>query len=171
MLQANEIQILLNGRTVKHEVVDGYASLPPRAYTSSDVIDFTVEMVAEYLVPHPLVHQNRGCLAIRRGPIIYALESVDQPSVPDLRLARLDGAAALEPVAMKILDKPVVGIRTRETVVVMPAEEKSSFSRKTKATRSHEEMAVELTFVPYFAWGNRGPGDMRVWIQETANRT
>ena len=25
---------------------------------------------------------------------------------------------------------------------------------------------VELTFLPYFAWGNRAPGDMRVWIRE-----
>lgn len=167
-LPANEGQILLNGRKIEHGVVDGYASLPPQTYAASDVIDFTAEMVAEHLGPHPLVHQNRGCLAIRRGPIIYALESVDHPDVPDLRLARLDGAAAIELVDMQILDKPVVGIRTRGRVVVVSSAEKSSFAGETKAPRSHEEKAVELTFVPYFAWGNRGPSDMRVWVQETA---
>jgi DUF1680 family protein len=134
------------------------------------MINFTADMVAEHLVPHPLVHQNHGCLAVRRGPIVYALESVDQPDVPDLRLVRLDGTAALEPVDMKIIDKPVVGIRTRGTVIVVPHEEKASFTRGSKATRSHEGKPVGLTFVPYFAWGNRGPSDMRVWIQETSNR-
>jgi DUF1680 family protein len=168
--KANAAQILLNGQEVKHEVVDGYASLPSLAYAPTDVIKFTADMVAEHLVPHPLVHQNRGCLAVRRGPIVYALESVDHPDVPDLRLVRIDGAAALEPLDMKILDKPVVVIRTRGTVIEVPHEEKSSFSQENKIARTHGEKPVELTFVPYFAWGNRGPGDMRVWIQETSNR-
>ena len=150
--------------------MDGYASLRRQIYTPSDVITFKVDIVAEYLVPHPLVHQNRGCLAVRRGPIVYALESVDHPDVPDLRLVRLDRTAALEPVDMKILDKPVVGIRTRGTVIVVPSEEKASFKQESRPPRSHEEKPVQLTFVPYFAWGNRGPSDMRVWIQETARR-
>lgn len=151
--------------------MDGYASLLPHAYTPSDMINFTADMTAEYLVPHPLVHQSRGCLAVRRGPIVYALESVDQdPSVPDLRLVRIDGAAALEPVDTQILDKPVVAIRTRGIVIDVPPKEKASFGQEGKATRAHAERPVDLTFVPYFAWGNRGPGDMRVWIQETSNR-
>lgn len=148
--------------------MDGYASLPALTYTPTDVINFTADMVAEHLAAHPLVHQNRGCLAVRRGPIVYALESVDHPDVPDLRLVRIDGAAALEPVDMKILDKPVVGIRTRATVVDVPPQEKASFGGEDKVARTHGETPVELTFVPYFAWGNRGLGDMRVWIQEGA---
>jgi DUF1680 family protein len=164
-------QILLNGETAEHEVVDGYASLPARVYTPSDTINFTADMTAEYLVPHPLVHQNTGCLAIRRGPIIYALESVGQDtSIPDLRLVRVDGDAALELVETSILHKPVVCIRTRGTVVDLLPGEKSSFGQKDKVARPHPERPVDLTFVPYFAWGNRGPSDMRVWIQETLNR-
>ncbi|KAH8903101.1 DUF1680-domain-containing protein [Coniochaeta sp. PMI_546] len=167
---AKSYEILLNGVPVEHEVVDGYASLPSLAYAPTDVINFTADMVAEHLVPHPLVHQNRGCLAVRRGPIVYALESVDHPDVPDLRLVRIDGAAALEPADMKILDKPVVGIRTRGTVIDVPPEERSSFSQEDKVARTHGEKPVELAFVPYFAWGNRGLGDMRVWIPKTSHR-
>ncbi|KAL2016690.1 hypothetical protein VTK56DRAFT_3192 [Thermocarpiscus australiensis] len=166
---AKSYQVLLNGQVTTPKVVDGYASLPGQAYTPTDVITFTVEMVAEHLVPHPLVHQNRGCLAVRRGPIIYALESVDHPDVPDLRLVRMDRAAALEPVALTIQDKAVVGIRTRGTCTEVSSQEKASFSSQVgqgRVAKTHWEKPVELTFIPYFAWGNRGLGDMRVWVQE-----
>jgi DUF1680 family protein len=115
------------------------------------------------------VHQNRGCLAIRRGPIVYALESVDQdPSAADLRLVRIDGSAALEAADMNVLDKRVVSIRTRGAVVDVPVEDKATYTPEGNA-KEHGEKPVNLIFVPYFAWANRGPSDMRVWIQASVN--
>ena len=125
-------------------------------------------MTPKRLQSHPLVHQNRNCLAIRRGPFIYALESVDQVSrVFDLRLARIEEAAALESVEIDIGGKSIIAVKTTGSVVGLPQNPASS---RDKNGADQEEGPVELTFIPYFAWGNRGPSDMRVWIAKSAQR-
>lgn len=70
------LQIKVNGQVTSAEVQDGYASLPIRSYNTQDVVEFTVPMVPQRIESHRLVHQNRNCIALRRGPFIYALESV-----------------------------------------------------------------------------------------------
>ena len=126
-------------------------------------------MTPKRLQPHPRVHQNRDSLAIRRGPFIYALESVDQDGrLTDLRLAKVSDSAPLETFDMDIKGKPLVGIKTKGTVVSLP--ENPSAAREYIGGSYPEETAVNLTFIPYFAWGNRGPSDMRVWIPKTSHR-
>lgn len=125
-------------------------------------------MTPKRLQSHPLVHQNRDCLAIRRGPFIYALESVDQVSgVSDLRLARIDESAPLESVEMDIEGKSIIAVKTKGSSVKLPQDPTSS---RDKNETDQEEGPVDLTFIPYFAWGNRGPSDMRVWIAKSAQR-
>jgi DUF1680 family protein len=161
-------QIKLNGEIIPVNITNGYASLPARQYKSTDKVDFIIPMNPERLEAHPLVHSNRNCFAIRRGPFIYALESVDQVAdISDLRLARVSESAELEVFDMTILDKPIVGIKTIGSVVEKPGE--PAANRKYNG-RETKDKAVELRFIPYFAWGNRGPSDMRVWIAKSEQK-
>lgn len=156
------LQIRLNGERTPVGIINGYASLPARRYSTTDTIDFITPMKPIRLEAHPLVHSNRNCLAIRRGPFIYALESVDQDqNVSDLRLVRVSDSAELETFDMTIHGKHMVCIKTMGSVVEKTVEPAAHRNYKHQKL---EDKPVELRFIPYFAWGNRGPSDMRVWV-------
>ncbi len=121
------LQIKVNGQVTSAEVQDGYASLPIRSYNTQDVVEFTVPMVPQRIESHRLVHQNRNCIALRRGPFIYALESVDQdPALKDLRLARIDPSAKIQDLQMNIDGKSIVGLKTRGWALKVPQNPRAS---------------------------------------------
>lgn len=101
----------------------------------------------------------RGSVAIEVGPLVYAVEQVDLPdgvSVDDLhidpdaplRLGDLHAGLAVHPLL-------VSGHVHRHEPVADP------YSTAAAAERGEP---VAITAIPYFAWANRGPDAMRVWI-------
>ena len=92
--------------------------------------------------PNSRIDAVRGCVAITRGPLVYCLEEADLPAGIELEDIRLDPAA--EP-ALRPLPGTIPG------------------SLAGLALQVGSALAV-----PYFAWGNRGSGAMRVWIPVSA---
>ncbi|KAI1622020.1 hypothetical protein EDD37DRAFT_684009 [Exophiala viscosa] len=165
---AKQHEITVNGQATNAEMQDGYISLPARTYNTQDFVEFTVPMAPQKLESHPLVHQNRNCITLRRGPFIYAIESVDQdPALKDLRLARIDPSAKIEDFEMDINGKSMVALKTRGWALKVPQNPRSS--RDEADHEKDDGVSVDLKFIPYFAWGNRGPSDMRVWIQKAGD--
>ena len=98
--------------------------------------------------PDPRVDAVRGCVALERGPLVYAIESADLPAGVELEdVAIPDGAtprdAALRDAAGPQIAPSIVGLTVDATAAGTP---------------------IELAAIPYFAWANRGVGGMRVWI-------
>ena len=93
---------------------------------------------------HPKVKGHRGKVAITRGPIVYCLESVDNPDI-DIFNARID-ITTLEPK-----------LQPTELGEVMLIQAKSGTGQP-------------LTLIPYLLWGNRGPSQMTVWVSESLPR-
>ncbi|HEY6746671.1 MAG TPA: hypothetical protein VI357_13250 [Mycobacteriales bacterium] len=89
----------------------------------------------------------RGCLAVERGPLVYAVEQVDHDGVPvdDLRLDPA-GRRGTEHRPDLLGGVTVVRLAGRSAPDGTP---------------------VPITAVPYFAWANRGIGPMRVWLPTT----
>jgi hypothetical protein len=101
-------------------------------------------MPARTTEPAPQVDAIRGCLALERGPLVYAIETADLPSGIDIEDVRLEPSAHPEPVARPDLGPDVVGL----TVPAMTAGGE----------------AFDLAAIPYHAWANRSVDAMRVWI-------
>jgi DUF1680 family protein len=100
------------------------------------VVELRLPMAVRLTTAHPRVDAVRGCVAVERGPLVYAAEQADHDTpVDDLRI---DPAA---PTASTHRPDLLGGV----TVVT----------------------AGELALVPYYAWANRGPAPMRVWIPTT----
>jgi len=88
----------------------------------------------------------RGCRAIERGPLVYAVEQVDLPDGPaidDLRLSTDDPSDLQTQWRPDLLDGCVV------------------VSGEVGSTGS---ATATITAVPYALWANRGGGPMRVWL-------
>jgi len=109
----------------------------------------------------PRLAENRGSVAVQRGPVVYAFEGVDNPGV-DLLSASIDLRRA---PGEERVDDPVLGPVTRVRVGGrVPAGGPGPLYRRLTDDAVDERAAVELVAVPYHQWGNRGTGTLAVWL-------
>ena len=105
------------------------------------------------IMPHPFTLDNRGCVAFARGPFIYCAETVDNPTIPDLRATRIHTD---RPVMEEIDNTGFVNWGLRPVVLKTAA---TVLETSGKAGRE-ETMAL----IPICLWANRGKSDLRVWL-------
>jgi len=154
----------LDGQGVGVLGAAGYLQIE-RAWKRGDVVELDLPMPARLTEAHPRIESTRGCVAIERGPLVYCLESVDNPHghVADLEIdatAPLESAWTpdrLEGVAIVRGAGWEVDARSWTNRLYRPVGGPPAARRR-----------VVLTAVPYYAWANREPGAMRVWIPRGA---
>jgi DUF1680 family protein len=151
---AGEAPILkVNGEAVPLEVRDGYARIR-RDWKDRDTVELTLAMPVRRVVANEAVAEDRGRAALQRGPIVYAAEGVDNGDrVFDLVLP--DAASLSAEFRSGLLNGVMI---VSGTAVALT----KGAGGKTVET-AHPFLAV-----PYYAWANRGPGRMLVWLPRTA---
>jgi uncharacterized protein len=154
-----EYHVILNGAPLDPEIKNGYA-LVKRKWSKSDVLELTLAMRAERMHADHRVRSDYGKTAIQRGPIVYCLEEADNGA--NLSRMRLPPEATLETVERADLFGGVVAIRAKG----MAGEEASGGELYSQGSAPGASKAKELFFIPYYAWANRAPGEMTVWIRE-----
>ncbi|TDF98696.1 glycoside hydrolase family 127 protein [Paenibacillus piri] len=153
--------VSVNGaETDAGEPVNGYAKLT-RTWQDGDRIELSFDMPVELMHSHPNVRSNAGKVALQRGPIVYCLEEIDNgANLQDLAIAsdaQFDvnyDAGLLGGVAV------LTGVGSRS---VIPAKAEGILY----GTRPFERAAAPVKAIPYFAWSNREPGEMTVWIRSS----
>ncbi len=164
---ATSWRLRVDGVDTRPPVEDGYLVLAlPVGAADPAVLDLELDMPVTVLAPHPHVDAVRGSRAVRRGPLVYALEETDLPAGVLLEDVRLDPEQVIE------VDPGVAGSGAPVVLVtrgvVQPPADGSLFpvapAVPTVPARSADTTPVDLRFVPYFRWGNRGRGAMRVWV-------
>jgi DUF1680 family protein len=120
----------------------GYARIR-REFRAGDVIELELPFEASVVHPHPRVDAVRGSVALRLGPLVYALEQSDQPDGVVLDDLRVDAGA---PIGVEFRDGLLGGVN----VLTVPA--------------TADGGEITATAIPYFAWANRGVGPMRIWL-------
>lgn len=146
------------------EGVDGYARIQ-RDWRSGDTVDVQFEMRVRPVAGHPLIRQTAGKIALQRGPFLYCMEEVDNGSNLHLLHIASDKAFQVEydPHLLGGLHKIVApSVRTE-----IPSGADGLYFGDTQWPSS----PAQATFIPYYAWGNRGVGEMRVWVNEVRIRS
>ncbi|NPV06893.1 MAG: glycoside hydrolase family 127 protein [Anaerolineae bacterium] len=155
-----EPELTVNGEAIPvHEVTqDGYAYLR-RKWKAGDVVELMLPMPVERVYAHPEVRDDAGRVALQRGPLVYCLEQVDNgPNLEDIRLPRSSELRAhWEPDLLGGV-MIVRGEGTRRG--------RSGWDGRLYRSAPPAEVPVEVVAVPYYAWANREPGDMLVWMRE-----
>lgn len=144
------VSIRVNGS--KTDVMDdgkGYAAIK-RVWKAGDKVEMTIPMEVKRVRAHQNVTDDRGKLAIERGPIVYCLEGQDQPDSTVFNKyiaadARFD--TQFEP---ELLNGVLTLTTTARCVALDGSEEK-----------------VTVKAIPYSTWNNRGCDQMAVWIPES----
>ena len=84
-------RLSVNGEPVDPVVEKGYAVLEG-PWKDGDVIDFEMDMSVEVVEADPRVKEDVGKRAIQRGPLVYCMEEVDNPSDFDAIQLRPDAS-------------------------------------------------------------------------------
>jgi DUF1680 family protein len=135
-----------------------------RSWSAGDRVVLELPVAARLTEPHARLDAVRGCVAIERGPLVYCLEQVDLPAGVELADVALSPGAGLSEGFEAGLLGGTVAVRA-EGVRRRPAESGGWPYRDLGPARPiGSGELIALVAVPYFAWANRTPGPMRVWI-------
>lgn len=152
--------ISINGNVLNLEEVSkrGYA-LIEREWKEGDVVHMVLPMPVEKIAANPKVKENSGKIAILRGPVVYCLEEVDNgPNLQDIVLP-LDSELNAEFAEDLLGGIEIVKGEALRTV-------KDSWGGELYKVAKPDMKKVNIKAVPYFAWANRNPGEMLVWIRQ-----
>lgn len=130
---------------------DGYRRVP-LAQLLGQGLRLDLDMTPRWTVAHPHVDAVRGCVALERGPVLYALEQADMP----------DGVA-VDDVHVLTDTSPEVTDRGIDVAAVVRRPPGPLYATRTDEASGAVER-VTVTAIPFATWGNRGPGAMRVWL-------
>lgn len=133
-----------------------------RKWAPGDVIVLTLPMQAVPMAANPRVASDYGRVAIKRGPLVYSLEQMDQngAALGDL-FVKTSSTAVLEQ------RKDLLGGITVLKVPGLVAERSLGDELLYQPLTSMVMLAkrpVTLTFIPYYAFANREPTPMEVWV-------
>ncbi len=163
-------QVHINGEPLPDAApaANGYLALTCE-WQPGDVVEFDMAMPIRTVYPHPAIRQLQGRVALQRGPLVYCLEAADHGAA-DGALDRLSvdpaavtGGQFIHECRPDLLGGVVVLRGPARGTDAADWPEGDLYRTEPPATR-----AVELLAVPYYAWANRAPGEMRVWLRAAA---
>lgn len=155
----NKATLKINGENIDLASITekGYATIA-RTWQSGDQVELMLAMPVERIQANPKVRMNAGKVALQRGPLVYCLEEVDNgPCLTDICLPKdatfktyydenlLGGVTVIEASACR-------SDTEWDDILYQPAQDSC---RK-----------VTIKAIPYYAWNNRGRGEMLVWIRQ-----
>jgi hypothetical protein len=151
-----QASVAVNRSAVKALIIErGYLVLD-REWKRGDRVELDLPMPVQRVAANPQVKADQGLLAIQRGPIVYCLEQCDQAE--PLASFWLPAEAQLKAAREPGLLGGVVAITGEARAASEPQWRRKLYQTAAAADR------VALKAIPYYAWDNRQPGAMRVWL-------
>ncbi|MFW5804583.1 MAG: glycoside hydrolase family 127 protein [bacterium] len=145
----NEWSIKVNGKEENYTLNNGFVVIS-RKWEKGDKVVLNLKMNVKYNKSHELIKNNKGRLAVTRGPLLYCVEGNNSnESVENLNLK-------INPKLSQINVKSFSSSVLKNVLVInLPFEEKTK----------EQTLKRDVDLIPYYAWNNRGNNPMSVWIK------
>ncbi len=161
---ASSAEVHANGKELPVTSSPGAYHELKRYWKAGDTIELDLAMPPILMESHPLVEETRNHVAIKRGPIVYCLESTDLPGNVNLTDVTILKDLKLTP---RYDSQFLQGV----TVLEGNVHTQQSKDWKGKLYRplgeEEEPKSIQARFIPYYAWANRGESEMTVWLPLT----
>ncbi|CQR55216.1 protein of unknown function DUF1680 [Paenibacillus riograndensis SBR5] len=154
-----EIRVGGEKLSLDENVEQGYCVIR-RVWNAGDTIELKLSMEAHRVYAHPELRADAGKTAIQRGPLVYCLEAADN-STPLSSIALHESAPFTEHFEASLLGGAVV-VKGQGSRIEQAGWSGGLYSRAKAPVE-----AATITAIPYYLWGNRGSGEMKVWIPES----
>lgn len=149
---SHPVTLTVNGESLDAKPsADGYIHVQ-RKWTGGEVIELNLPMPVQRVRSNDAIVENRGKVALMRGPLVYCVEAADNENVDPFALT-IPRDVALEAEYYPNLLGGLVAIT----------------GTGIAATEAGEASPVGFLSIPYYAWANREQGAMNVWLKEANN--
>jgi DUF1680 family protein len=157
--------LTINGQPFSATPTPGFYIEIHRTWQPGDTIQLNLPMQVRRVECHPYVTENTGRVALMRGPLLYCVEQADNPGLDLCDIVLPADALIRATFRPDVLGGMVVLSSQAE---VIPPDE-SWNHRLYRIARFYNgtmhRRIVEVTAIPYYAWANREPGVMQVWLR------
>jgi DUF1680 family protein len=153
-------EIFVNGNPIDLTglIRNGYAFID-RTWSNGDTVELQLEMTIQFLHANPKVRADAGKVAIQRGPMVYCIEEKDNGSnIPGITLQT-------EAAASTVFNQALLG--GTQIINVSAYRQTDTGWEDSRLYRAFDSgrQQINVTAIPYCLWGNRGTGEMQVWIK------
>jgi len=148
----DRVVLKVNGKPAPLALDKGYAVLA-REWKRGDSVELSLPMPVRRVVANTAVASDRDRVTLQRGPLVYCAEWPDNPGGHVRNLVLSDGAPLKTAFRADLLN----GVEVIQGKAVGLAYDAQGAVRKSE---------LEFTAIPYYAWANRGRGQMLVWIPD-----
>lgn len=156
--------LYLNDHLLASPAPGSFATIT-QEFKTGDRIQLEFPLQPRWLSSHPFLAETTQRCTLTRGPLVYCLESADNPGV-DLRLVETipDMAIREQP---DLLDG-IMGLKFQALEFPLQKEWQGKLYLPTLPD-TNTPRDFEAVAVPYYAWANRQTGQMQVWINDGRN--
>jgi DUF1680 family protein len=144
-----------NGKLLTAKPVNDFVEV---AVNANDKLELNLDMPATLIESNPLVEETRNQVTVKRGPIVYCLESNDLPQQKVFDVV-IPASIKLQPVAMKVAEANVIALTGEARLL-----EQNQWNNTLYKEVNTKLKPVTIKLIPYYAWANRGKSDMTVWL-------
>ena len=119
-------------------------------------------MTPQVVRANPAVADDTGRITLQRGPIIFCMEQLDQADQTPEKFPLMSAKLAAETTSKyepNLLDGVVV---LEHPGIIEQTSSASTLYSSGAAKKTVTSTSLKL--VPYYAWANRAPSSMQVWI-------
>lgn len=151
--------VKLNGVLINTVTEGGRYHVVRKTWKAGDKIELQLDMPVTLLESNPLVEETRNQVTVKRGPIVYCLESADlKPGLKVFDIA-IPANAQWQIIPAKIDRGNIMALQG--TAKMLQQNEWTNSLYKEVNTKTQP---VSVRLIPYYAWANRGETDMTVWL-------
>jgi len=154
--------VRVNGNVVEGAKAGEYLAIR-RTWNAGDRIELAMDMTPRVLQANPAVMEDVGKVAMQRGPVVFCMEGLDQAAQDHgLNLSKLRADLKGE-TKVRFEPEMLGGVTVLEHPGTLVAEASPDlYSAAVEDTA--QKKGTMLTLIPYYAWANRKPSPMQVWI-------
>jgi len=156
---ANGATLNINGETVNKEIIPGKYLELKRKWNTGDKIGLNFPMLPELIEANPLVEETKNQIVVKRGPLVYCIESIDLPEDVSVNDVSLDLTAGFDPEMITIKNRKILSLNTSAYI-----DENTNWENKLYRPLKKLKKHIPIKLIPYYSWSNRGDGEMSVWF-------
>ena len=157
---AKSATLKVDGTPADRVLTPGTYAAIERVWQPGTTVELSLDMPPQLIESHPLVEETINQVAIKRGPVVYCLESTDLPADISLASVRVPSDVQWQP---RFDPDLLQGVAVLEATLVArnTGDWQGQLYREFKQP---EATPIAATLIPYYAWANRGPSEMTVWL-------